>query len=57
MSKNSWFWILVAGIIGGFAFAAGGTLWGKAESKLGITESTAGADVVGARTANTPGVY
>lgn len=57
MSKNSWFWVVVAGIIGGFAFAAGGTLWSSTESKLGIGLPTAGADVVGARTAQTPGVY
>jgi hypothetical protein len=57
MTNGKWFWVLAAGIVGGFAFAAGSTLWEKTQSKLGITETTAGAAVVGARTANTPGVY
>lgn len=57
MKSDRLFWALVIGILGGFAFAAGSTLWTKTEPKLGIADSTAGADVPGARTAQTPGVY
>ena len=57
--SSRWFWVLVAGVIGGFAFAAGSSIEGKVEKKFGATapESTAGADVPGARTSRTPGVY
>jgi hypothetical protein len=55
--SDKWFWILVAGVIGGFAFAAGSSLEAKTEAKIKSRQSTAGADVVGARTENTPGVY
>lgn len=50
MTDRHWWALLIAGVIGGFAFYAGGTLWTKTESKLGIGETTAGAPVVGART-------
>lgn len=56
MKHEKLFWLLIAGIVGGFAFAAGGSLWTKTESKLRIGETTAGADSVGAGTQTTTGV-
>lgn len=51
--SDKWFIALILGIIGGFAFAAGSTLWDKTEQKFRAQsrESTQGADVVGAQTA------
>jgi len=57
---SKWFWVLVAGVIGGFAFAAGSSLYSRTEdkmSKLGIGLPTAGSGGPGSRTQNTPGVY
>ena len=52
MNRNL-FWFLVAGIIGGFAFAAGSSLETRAEKKLsGLPNS--GACVNGAPTTNAP---
>lgn len=55
--KGNFWWLIIAGIIGGFAFAAGSSLEAKTEARFGIGNSTAGEGGPGSRTANTPGVY
>ncbi len=60
MLSEKWFWILVTGALAGFAFAAGSDAEGVAKAKLQDLhqrDSTAGSNVVGARTDNTPGVF
>ncbi|HZU30973.1 MAG TPA: hypothetical protein VFB79_07660 [Candidatus Angelobacter sp.] len=56
--NRDWFWVLLAGIVGGFAFAAGSSIEGRVEKRLSSTyvypPSTVGAGTVGSRTG---GVY